>query len=262
MDRTGVDEDVQFLTGSCHRAEILRVLCTAPYRPTDLCDRVDVTRTTVQRVLAGFLDRQWVVKSDGRYRATLTGQRVLDRLDELHEEIERARELGPLAAHVGQLGDALPETALTEGDVTATAEQGPLAVVDEFVEWFEAGAGGHVRALSPVVARTFNDVAAELLEADTTIDLVIDRTALEQSTEAFPAATRRGVEDDNVDVFVSPERLSTGLAVRPASTCLVVYDDDSSPKAMLQSEDESVRDWAVDYYRRVEAQAEPLAKVL
>jgi len=151
--------DVQFLTGSPHRRAVLAALCDEPARPHELCDDIDATRTTIQRILAGFRERQWVVKHHGDYRATVTGRRVCEQYETLHDEITRARRFGPLAAHLGPVADDLPVEALATGRLTVSEEGNPLAALSRFTEWLQE-VEGEMCAISPVVAQPFNEIGA------------------------------------------------------------------------------------------------------
>ena len=119
--------DVQFLTGSPQRRNVLKALCEEPARPHELCADIDATRTTIQRILAGFRERQWVVKYDGDYRPTVTGRRICQQYEALLGELRLAREFGPLAAHLGPVANDLPIEALERGQLTVSDEGSPLA---------------------------------------------------------------------------------------------------------------------------------------
>lgn len=261
MTRDDVHGDVQFLTGSPQRGAVLRELCEAPARPSDLCERVDATRTTVQRILAGFCERDWVVKRDGRYRATGTGRRVADRYAALREEVARAREFGPVAVHLGDVAADLPEAAF-EGEVTAATDRDPLAAVDRLVEWFGNAEGDRVRAVSPIVAQSFNRVAADLIRSGTEIEYVIDPEVLERSAADFETELEQGVEHEMIRMRVHPESLSYGLLVGASDVMLGAYDEDNNLRATLESSDPEVVEWATERFEALWTAARPLPDVL
>jgi len=262
MTDEAVTQDLQFLTGSRHRGRILEELCDEALRPTELCDRVDATRTTIQRILAGFRERTWVEKRDGRYRATVTGRRIDERYRALRTTVERADRFAPLATHLGELGAHLPPEAFETGRITAASDQDPLAAVDRIVEWLEASDGGHIQTATPIVARSFNETVASLLEDDLRVDMVIDRGVLEQSATAFETALERGQDHDQVSVSVAPEPLADGLMVRDDSAGIAGYDETNNVRAVLVSEDEAVISWARERFETIESRSRPLRDVL
>lgn len=256
-----VHEDVRFLTGSPQRFAVLTQLCEGPARPTELCDAVDATRTTIQRILAGFRERQWVVKRDGVYRPTVTGRRVHDRYRALLSEVDRAREFGPLAEHLGPVGDQLPAELLETGTLTVGSEQSPLAAVRRFTEWFR-NVEGDVRAVSPIVTQSFNEIAAGLLESGTHIELIIDHGVLERSMSDFTTAVERGIEDDNVAMFVHESPLEVGLVLDASRCCLIAYDGRNNVRAMVESDDDTVYDWGEAAFERRRDRSQSLEAVI
>ncbi len=251
-------EDVKFLTGSPQRCSVLSTLCESPARPCELCEAVDASRTTIQRILAGFRERQWVRKHDGKYRATVTGRRVCEQYRALLSATEQAREFGPLATHLGPLADDLPPVALAEGELTISSEGNPLAAVMEFAEWFR-NVEGDVRAISPIVAEPFNEVGAELLASGTKIEFVIDQTVLERSEAEYPTELEEGLQSDQIDIYIHEEPLSFGVVVDEERCCLAAYDEHNNVRAMLSSENDEMYDWASVVYERRRERAQPLA---
>lgn len=261
MTRELVHGDLQFLTGSPARFAVLSALAESAARPCELRDQVDATRTTIQRILAGYSDRQWVRKVDRQYRLTLTGRRVYERYDALVAETERAREFGPLAQHLGPIGDDLPDVVFEAGRITVSSEQTPLAAVNQLTDWF-SDAEGTVKTVSPIVAAMFNDTAAELLEAGTRIESIIDHNVLERSEREFDDALARGIDDESIEFYVSESSLEFGLVVDDRGCCLGAYDDDNNLRVTLVVEDSAAREWALDQFDQCREDATPLEAVL
>lgn len=263
MTEGDVTRDLQFLTGSRHRAAILDELSDEPLRPTDLCDRVDATRTTIQRILAGFRERTWVEKRDGRYRATITGRRINDRYGALRTTVERAERFAPLATHLGEFDEPLPPAAFETGTITAASDQDPLAAVDRIVEWIEECEGDHLRTTTPIVTRSFNEAVAALLEAGAiSVEMVIDHGVLERSAAEFEEALDRGRAHDLVSVGVAPDPLSDGVMVRDDCAGIVAYDETNNVRAVLESEDDAVVAWAQEQFEAIQSRSQPLAEIL
>ena len=257
-----VMRDLQFLTGSRHRGSILAELCEESLRPSALCDRVDATRTTVQRILAGFRERAWVEKVDGEYRATMTGRRIEQQYRSLRATAERADQFAPLARHLEPFDEPLPPAAFEDGTLTAATDGNSLAAVDRLVEWLEASDGSHVQTTTPIVADTFNETVAGLLSDGLTVDMVIDENVLERSASQFQTALQRGQNHEGVTVSVVSEPLNDGLMVRDGGAGVVAYDETNNVRAILESEDASVEAWARDRFEATKARARPLAAVL
>ncbi|PSP60243.1 MarR family transcriptional regulator [Halobacteriales archaeon QH_8_67_36] len=253
-----VFDDIQFLTGSPHRRAVLAALCDEPARPNELCADIDATRTTVQRILAGFRERQWVVKHDGDYRATVTGRRIHERYEALHEEVTRARRFGPLAAHLGPVADDLPVAAVKSGRLTVSEDGNPLAALSRFTEWLRT-VEGEMHAISPVVARPFNEIGAELLDAETRIEFVIDSAVLEQSKAQYESDLELGVDHDRMTIYVHETPLSIGVAFDDNRCCVIAYDDANNLRAVLEAGDGELYEWTTGVFERHRERSVPLS---
>ncbi|WP_119815575.1 helix-turn-helix transcriptional regulator [Halalkaliarchaeum desulfuricum] len=255
-------DDVQYLAGSPVRANILAALCEEPLRPTQLTDRVDATRTTVQRILAGYLDREWVVKRGHRYTVTVTGRGVYRAYESLCADVERASELGSFASHIGPIADDLPWTALESAEVTAASDRDPFSTVQRLVELISTADADRMRAITPIVAEVFNEAAAEFIEGGGHLELTIDSGVLEASRTGFPEAVDRAVENGDVEVRVHPEPIGFGLMLCEEWACLGAYDDENNVRAVIESDSSELFDWANEQYGRYRSRTRPLAEVL
>jgi len=252
----------KYLAGSPVRVAILRTLRSDPRRPADLTAAVDATRTTVQRILAGFRERNWVVKRDAAYHVTPTGERVHDAYEELLSEIERADRYGQFAADLERVGAEFPPSAIASGELTVTANRNPLAAVNRLTELLQQGDGADIRAASPVVVRQFNDAAADALDAGAEIELVIDSDVLETSVTEFASATDRALNDDSTTVYVSTEPIAYGLFRYDDMACVTAYDQRNNPRCVLESSDPAVIEWVDDRLDSFVADARPLSAVV
>ncbi|MFC6735948.1 MarR family transcriptional regulator, partial [Halolamina salina] len=70
------------------RAEFLRLLRDGPLFKRDIIDRLDTSRSTVDRAVDDLVEAGLVASVDGGYRTTRTGRLVLQRYETLREDIE------------------------------------------------------------------------------------------------------------------------------------------------------------------------------
>jgi len=255
-------DGAKYLAGSPVRIAILRTLRRDPRRPADLTAAVDATRTTIQRILSGFRERNWVVKRGSVYCVTPTGKRVHDAYEDLLEEIGRAGRYGQFAADLERIGADLPPSALASGELTVAADRNPLAAVDRLTELLQEGRGSNIRAASPVVIQQFNDAAANALDAGADIELVIDSDVLETSVTEFAPATGRALDDDNATVYISTEPIEYGLFRYDDVACVTAYDQRNNPRCVLESRDSTVIEWVDSRLESFVADARPLSAVI
>ncbi len=262
MSNGDAHDGVRYLSGSPARVSILRAIRREPRRPAAITDAVDATRTTVQRVLAGFRERRWVIKREGDYHVTSTGQRVHDAYESLLEEVGRAERFGRFAADLERVGADFPPEGLAHGDLTVADGRDPLAAVDRAVEVIREGVGNDVRALSPIVTQRYNEAAAAALERGARIRLVIDQDVLEASVAEFGPATERALWDDRAVVSVATESIDYGLFRQGDRACIVTHDERNNPRCVLESTHPSVLKWADERFERYHADATPLVEVI
>lgn len=255
-------DGAKYLAGSPIRVAILRILRREPRRPADLTAAVDATRTTIQRILAGFRERNWVVKRGSVYCVTPTGKRVHDAYEDLLTEIERAEQYGQFAADLERIGADFPPSALTSGELTVAADRNPLAAVDRLTELLQEGQGSDIQAASPVVIQQFNDAATNALDAGADIELVIDSDVLETSVTEFAPATDRALNDNNVTVYISTEPIEYGLFRYDDVACVTAYDQRNNPRCVLESRDSTVIEWVDSRFESFVADARPLSAVV
>jgi len=255
-------DGAQYLAGSPVRVAVLRTLRREPRRPADLTAAVDATRTTVQRILGGFRERDWVVKRDAAYRVTPTGERVYNAYEALLEEVELADRFGRFAAEIERVGAGFPAEAIGAGELTVATDQNPLAVVDRLTELLHEGIGAEIRAVSPVVVNQFNRAAAAALDDGSAVELVIDRDVVEASVTDFEPATDRALDDERATVYVSPEPIEYGLLECDGVACVTAYDRQNNPRCVLESTDPVVTEWVADRFDSLVDDARRLSAVV
>lgn len=258
----GGHDDVQYLAASPVRSRILEVLREEPLRPTEITEQIDATRTTVQRILAGFLERDWVVKRGRCYAVTVTGRGIHAAYRNLLDDVTHAAELGPFAAHVGAVADDLPWDALSEATVTTATTRNPLAPGERLVEILRSAETDHMRVVTPIVAEMFNDAAGRFLERGGSVELTIDRGVLLASQNEYPGALDQARENPDVDLEVYPDSLGFGLILYEEQTLIGAYDEYNNVKAVLESEDPALYEWATDTYERYRSAALTPAEAL
>ncbi|WP_418281262.1 helix-turn-helix transcriptional regulator [Halorubrum sp. DTA98] len=252
----------QYLAGSPARVAILRALRTEPRRPAALTDAVDATRTTVQRILAGFRDRNWVIKRDGAYHVTSSGRRVHDAYEDLLTAVDCAERYGSFIAEVERLDDEFPVEGLESGALTVADDRDPLAAVDRVVDLLRASDSDEIRSVSPIVTQRYNEAAAETLDDGARIELIVDGDVVEASVADFGPETDRALADDDAAVYVAPEPIEYGLFRDDDVACVVAHDERNSPRCVFESSEPEILDWVDDRYAELRASAVPLSDVV
>jgi len=140
------------------------------------------------------------------------------------------------------------------GQLTVSEDGNPLAPLSRFTEWFRA-AEGEIDAITPVVAQPFNDIGVELVESGSDIQMVIDRTVLEQSRANHESELTFAVGHERIGIYVHEALLPFGLAIDDRGCCLVVYDDSGNIRGLLESTSDELCAWASGAFERYRSEA-------
>lgn len=255
-------DGVECLSGSPVRVAVIRALRDEPLRPAELTDTVDATRTTVQRILAGFRERNWVIKREGAYHVTSTGKRVHDAYETLLSEVARADRYGEFVATMERAAPGFPTEALDDGTLTVADNRDPLAAVDRVADLLRARAGKEFRTASPIVTQRYNEAATAALEAGSRVELVVDEDVVDASVSDFAPATARAIENDRASAYVASESVEYGLFRCGEFACVIAHDERNNPRYVFESADSAVIDWVDDRYAALRADAVPLSAVI
>lgn len=99
-------DDVEFLARSSSRVEVLDTLRERPCTRAELKDVTDTSRVTFDRTLDDLDERNWLVRSDGRYEATSEGAFITTEIDRLRSRLTESE------GNSGSAGVTSTESAL------------------------------------------------------------------------------------------------------------------------------------------------------
>jgi predicted transcriptional regulator len=257
-----MNEEIEYLARSDTRVELLRVLAEGPKGHRDLHDRLGASRTTLSRSLDRMSEFGWIEqRSNGSpYRLTALGAHVEREFSELLEGLEVGDRLAPLLQRASVDEFDLDPRELADADVVeATAEQ-PLTPVERAME--ARAQSESIREFATVVMQESADQIHERIEraaADATIEVVLDASVASSMREDadYSADLERAIADGAVDYYVHDD-LPYLLALLDERVLLGVVDERGTPLALVESDAESVYEWAGRTFERYRDAAESL----
>lgn len=246
-----------FLAGSPDRLALLQSLADGPASPGDLAAAHDLSRRSVQRNLAAFAERRWTETSGGTHRLTAVGDLVAERHASYVDALDRIETFAPFYRHLDRAHAPDPDW-LADATLTTATEADPQAPVHEYVRRVEGLGAERVRMLSPVLSRLFHEAHAALAVRGVHTDLVMPAPVVERARERNPAEFAAVVGSDVVSLWRSPESFRLGLTL--ADDCLLAgaYDADRRLRALVESENGDLYDWAVGLFRAYREAAAPV----
>jgi len=126
-------DDAQFLMASEGRLEPLDLLRDAPAGPRDLVEETGLSRASVQRNLAAFVDRGWARRDAGTYRATAGGRQIARVAGRFVDGVTGADRATPVLAHLPAFDPPLEAARLADAEVNVADETRPHAPVGRYV---------------------------------------------------------------------------------------------------------------------------------
>ena len=254
-------EHIKYLSGSPYRPEILSVLCEDALRPAELTDEIDVTRTTIQRVLRGFTERNWIVKRNGAYCATATGQRLWETYETLSQEVERAETYGPLAVNAREIADALAPEIFTRTTATLPTNRNPLAPLERYFAVC-AEVETAVHQMAPIVTTEAIEMIDDVLSDEIPVRLLIDTELYETIQQQYGCVLRRWNADPHISLGVSELPIKYGLSILDETVIAGSVDQGQNIEIIVEGTDPELLEKTTKFYETRWAESTPLSTLL
>lgn len=256
-------EPLEFLFASPSRLRVLDELRARDASPATLEDATSVSRTTVHRCLRGFEEYGWVQRTDGAYELTDTGAFVLRRATQLRTDVASMTDLTEFVRrfdHADELPVPCPNHARDDGTVetSVATPNAPQAPVSFLVERLPTDAR-RIRGLYPVVIPRLNDAFADVLGDGTTVEVVQQADALDETRRTQDDAFEAARDTDRLDVFAVDRSFEFGLVIDPEHVFVGAYGEFGQLQACLYTDDDAVRSWAESTYCAYRSDAVSLA---
>jgi len=228
------------------RVDILDALREGPLPKRDLVDRVDASRSTVDRAVRSLKTAGYVDRTDGGYVATLAG---LMAVDQYREYSRTVADIGDAAEALSRLPPDcdIPAAAVAGSDVSVATTPTPYRPAETLHETV-AGADAY-RALLPSLdgPRHIRVCYENVVTEGSEVDLVVDPDLLDSLQDDFPRRLSRMAEDGRFSVAVG-DIPPYGLAVvendGERTVLLVVFSDAGNVHAVVRNDADRAVEWA------------------
>lgn len=259
----GPIEHVEFLSRSEHRVAVLRHLReSGPTTKREFREELAASRSTVTRSLSALEERGWIASNSDEYRLTAAGREVTDRFLYLTEAVELTEKLSPVLEWVPASEFGFDIERLSDATVTESTDSDPYAPVRRHVAAFEEAQTfrGLLPSVDLEVARTFRDQVAD---PEFSGDVVVTRDIADRfhRPEYEPVVDDLLAEDD-CRLLVSETDIPFFLGITDGEGVQIgIEDDQGYPRAILETDDGMVREWASDMFERYRVDAIPLEDI-
>ena len=252
-DRSDTVEEIEFIARSTNRVRILETLSERQGATRgELRDELAASRTTVARNLDALAERGWVRQIDREYALTPGTDAVVDRFLELASTVATVDRLRPFLDHVDRDAFDVDLSHLEDAEVLTANPGDPLAMVNAHVSAIKRSTD--VLLATPFLglhateaahdAVVHGDARHELVATPDAVDTLQDgpeyRQYVNDLQDAAGFELHRATADVPFYVGVLDDTVQVGV------------DEAGEPRALLETTDPSVRDWArakIDSFR-------------
>ncbi|RKD98121.1 helix-turn-helix transcriptional regulator [Halopiger aswanensis] len=256
-DPTAPREHISFLVRSDARIDILtRLFESGPATQRELRTELDSSRSTVARSLSALEECGWVERHADRHRLTPVGTLVAEGFLDFVETLRAAEELSPFLEWFPLSEHDLEIDQLEGATITPSTPGDPYKPGRTQTEFMRSTA--EFRAFLPSTELEGCKLLHERvtngdLEAELIVSPEVERTI---ESESFAPLFREQLQTGRMTLLVSDGPLPFYLGIDDARTIqLGVEDDDGFPRALLETTEPSVAEWASDLYQEYRSAA-------
>lgn len=243
-------ETVEYLARSNHRIEVLDAIRSAPRSREEIRELTDASRVTAGRIITDLEERGWIVRHGQEYEATTSGRFVAREFTELLGNIDAFSELPPVVEWYPEGEPSFDLYRLADATVTKSGEADVIAPIHRALELI--GEADRLVAVGNGASREFMSALREAVEAGQTTTL-IGPPGLVDALRRDPdqrADTRAIVESDRAELMCYEG--DTDVPVLQVGEDWVALCS-GDHRAMVESDDAAVHDWATAYVDRIRA---------
>jgi len=245
MNQSALERDVTLL----QRAPMLAACRDGPVGRSGIAEEAGCSRTTAYRATTDLTDRGLLEQVDGGYRLTGLGRTALDSIERFHAEVEGARHLEPVLAHVDAAELREHMHLFADATVMEASPEAPYAI-ERHVESVIAEVSERIHGIS----NSFGSPAV--------LSQIVDRVEAGVDFEwAFPEAVHERIErqqsehdarlsaQDNTTVYVV-EDVVVDVSLFDDTLVLAGFDDRGTLGSVAITDDSDAVAWAQELIER------------
>lgn len=252
-------ELVSFVARSANRLDTLRALSADPQRRVAVQEATGIARATLSRILADCAERDLVERRGPDYALTPLGERLVDRLDALFDDLDRLRALQTLATWLPAEELDVDLFDLDDLAVTLPNRVDPIAPIGRAAD--VVGAAAVVRGFcysllhAPILAMT-----RDIVETGGRFVGVVSADVLRHvaGDPELMGPVRDLLATGQAEVYVYEGGIGTQFIVTEDRVLFLIADDDGAVQGLVETTDPAVRPWAERRFATHREASEPL----
>jgi predicted transcriptional regulator len=252
-------EVIEFLALSPNRVRVLDALTDGPVGRYELEETTGVARATLGRILDDFEERGWIVEDDRQYETNQVGAYVARELATALGRFGPVPALSEVAQWLPREGFDFDLGCLAGAEVVRSTKRNALAPTAHIAR--------RIRTADSVRLVTYSVLPGVMeacwrgaVERGLELESVLDDGALE-SFGTDPQMVERAqeiFEAGQADVYVYHGDIPSTVFVVDDSVLLCLSGGEGAPLAVIETDDEAVREWAESRIEDLRSEGERL----
>jgi predicted transcriptional regulator len=237
------------------RRQFLETLQEEPKDKRTLVNELGMSRSTVDRSLRELETLDLVEYSDGDFAVTAVGQLATDGLTELTGTIGLGQRLEAFLQWIPMEEFDLDVRLLADAELIVAEPGDPWSMINKHVQLVKTME--NCRALLPFTGLHAHEAGHEqVIKHDASGELVVEPEIanVHHSTPEYAEFTEEMVATGRFEYFEYPNELPYALAIINDTVQIVVSEGDE-PRALLETDNDEVRDWAEAKYDEYKQQS-------
>lgn len=238
-------DDVEYLSRSPYRYQLLSLLAERPLPTGDLTDATGASRATLSRILHELIERRWIAKGGRNYRATTLGRFVVTEFSSFVDRLDTIHVLNGTARWFPDTPFDFDLNCLASAEVVTTSRTDAFAPLTHLSR--QIGNSDRVSIVSYVLLP--NVVAAgweRTVHGLQSLDVVTTPAVVEsiQRDEELATRARAMVETTQVQLRCYDGSIPYVFVISDDEVTVVLFDEEGACRAVICSADPTVRSWA------------------
>ena|SRR6056297_844968 len=249
--------EIEFLALSPNRVTVLESLAEGRRSRSELAEATGASQATLGRILGDFEDRDWVVRSEGKYAATATGRLVAEGFRDLLDVMAAERELRDVVAYLPTEAMDFDLRHLADAKIVTPTETRPNAPLQRLLELMRGAES--VTAFSHALNDQSLAVVVDRL-GDQEFEAVLTRGAVDSlaADDGLRERLRRVVAAPSAGIRVADDDIPVAVTIADDVVNILVRNDRGVVQASVDTSDPAVREWAERRYEHYRVNSDPL----
>ena len=194
------------------RIELLEVLRENSGRASELSERCNQSKSTIESHLAEFEGLDWARREKGEYQITPDGSEMISKYEEWVEVAELIDEAVVFLRYFDpSIGEEMTKEMLNEASVVSSPSKTADMATAEFID--EVGPiHDQIYGIAPIISPLYNRRFEPLLGSDVQIEIVTDEQVIRRAIDEYGDLLEEAHMASNMDIYIASESITFGLA--------------------------------------------------